>query len=91
MTENALRFHKQTYYQDTPIHHRTAKSAGLDLVIIVSSPESLKADVVEAVVELLSAAAKPLTFRQLKERARLDEGVTELGRCLILHRHEDRV
>jgi len=40
----------------------------------VSSPESLKADVVEAVVELLSAAAKPLTFRQLKERARLDEG-----------------
>ncbi len=41
----------------------------------MSSPESSAADAVEAVVELLRAAAKPLTFRLLKERAHLDEGV----------------
>jgi hypothetical protein len=39
----------------------------------MSSPENLKADAVERVVELLSAAAKPLTFGQLKKSG-LDEG-----------------
>jgi len=39
----------------------------------MSSPESLEADAVQHVVELLSAAAKPLTFVQLKNGARLTE------------------
>lgn len=40
----------------------------------MSSPENLRPDAVERVVELLSAAAKPLTFGQLKKDARMDEG-----------------
>jgi len=40
----------------------------------MSSPENLQSDAVERVVELLSAAAKPLTFGNLKKDARMDEG-----------------
>jgi len=39
----------------------------------MSSPENLRADAVESVVELLSAAAKPLAFGVLKKNACLDE------------------
>lgn len=41
----------------------------------MSSPGNLKAEGVQHVVELLSAAAKPLTYGQLKTLARLNEGL----------------
>jgi hypothetical protein len=41
----------------------------------MSSPENVKADAVQHVVELLRIAPKPLTFGQLKEQAHMNEGV----------------